>query len=137
SFSQPLCTAVQVVLVQMLAHAGICFDAVVGHSSGEIAAAHAAGFLSATDAVRIAYYRGLYGKLACGPAGVAGAMLAAGTSVEDATELCELPTMARHGRIVVAAINSSASVTLSGDQKAIERAKFVFEDEKKFVRALK
>jgi acyl transferase domain-containing protein/SAM-dependent methyltransferase len=137
SFSQPLCTAVQVVLVQMLAYAGISFDAVVGHSSGEIAAAHAAGFLSATDAVRIAYYRGLYGKLACGPAGVAGAMLAAGTSVEDATELCELPTMARHGRIVVAAINSSASVTLSGDQKAIERAKFVFEDEKKFVRALK
>jgi len=137
SFSQPLCTAVQVVLVQMLAHAGVSFDAVVGHSSGEIAAAYAAGFLTAADAVRIAYYRGLYGKLACGPAGVSGAMLAAGTSVEDATELCELPTMARHGKIVVAAINSSASVTLSGDQKAIERAKFVFEDEKKFVRALK
>lgn len=137
SFSQPLCTAVQVVLVQMLAHAGVSLDAVVGHSSGEIAAAYAAGFLSAADAVRIAYYRGLFGKLACGPAGVAGSMLAAGTSVEDATELCELPTMARYGRIVVAAINSSASVTLSGDQKAIERAKFVFEDEKKFVRTLK
>lgn len=137
SFSQPLCTAVQVVLVQMLAHAGVSLDAVVGHSSGEIAAAYAAGFLSAADAVRIAYYRGLFGKLACGPAGVAGSMLAAGTSVEDATELCELPTMARYGRIVVAATNSSASVTLSGDQKAIERAKFVFEDEEKFVRALK
>ncbi|KAI1809437.1 putative polyketide synthase [Poronia punctata] len=137
SFSQPLCTAVQVVLVQMLAHSGVSFDAVVGHSSGEIAAAYAAGFLTSGDAVRIAYYRGLYGKLACGPAGVGGAMLAAGTSVEDATELCELPTMARHGKIVVAAINSSSSVTLSGDQKAIERAKFVFEDEKKFVRALK
>ncbi|KAI0187777.1 putative polyketide synthase [Astrocystis sublimbata] len=58
AFSQPLCTAVQVVLVQMLAHSGITFDAVVGHSSGEIAAAYAAGFLSAGDA------------LACGVGGV-------------------------------------------------------------------
>ncbi|KAI0855451.1 putative polyketide synthase [Xylaria cubensis] len=137
AFSQPLCTAVQVVLVQMLGHAGISFDAVVGHSSGEIAAAYAAGFLSASDAVRIAYYRGFFGKFACGPEGVGGAMAAVGTSQEDATELCELPTMQRYGRIRVAATNSSASVTLSGDQTAIDRAKFVFEDEKKFVRRLK
>lgn len=137
SYSQPLCTAVQIVLVKLLAHSGVTFDAVVGHSSGEIAAAYAAGFLTAPDAIRIAYYRGLYGHSASGPGGIAGAMLAVGTSVEDATELCELPTMARHGRFVVAAINSSASVTLSGDQKAIDRAKFILEDEKKFVRALK
>ncbi|KAI0839672.1 putative polyketide synthase [Hypoxylon sp. FL0890] len=137
TFSQPLCTAVQVVLVDMLARVGVSFDVVVGHSSGEIAAAYAAGFLSATDAVRIAYYRGLYGKLAGGPGMGAGSMLAVGTSMEDATELCELPTMARYGRFNVAASNSPASVTLSGDKKAIERAKFVFEDEKKFVRALK
>ncbi|KAI0197529.1 putative polyketide synthase [Astrocystis sublimbata] len=137
AFSQPLCTAVQVVLVQMLAHSGITFDAVVGHSSGEIAAAYAAGFLSAGDAVRVAYYRGLFGKLACGVGGVPGAMLAVGTSEEDAIELCELSTMERYGRMSVAASNSSASVTLSGDKTAIDRAKFVFEDEKNFVRALK
>ncbi|KAI1102905.1 putative polyketide synthase [Jackrogersella minutella] len=137
TFSQPLCTAVQVVLVDMLARVGVSFDVVVGHSSGEIAAAYAAGFLTASDAVRIAYYRGLYGKLAGGDNIGEGSMLAVGTSMEDANELCELPTMARHGRFNVAASNSPASVTLSGDKTAIDRAKFIFEDEKKFVRALK
>ncbi|KAI1446155.1 putative polyketide synthase [Annulohypoxylon stygium] len=137
TFSQPLCTAVQVVLVDMLARLGVSFDVVVGHSSGEIAAAYAAGFLTASDAVRIAYYRGLYGKLAGGADVGPGSMLAVGTSMEDAAELASLPTMARHGRFTVAASNSPASVTLSGDKTAIDRAKFIFEDEKKFVRALK
>jgi len=49
--SQPLCTALQVALVDVLDAAGIKFFAVVGHSSGEIGAAYAAGYLSATDAV--------------------------------------------------------------------------------------
>lgn len=39
AFSQPLCTAVQVALVDLLRTAGINFTTVVGHSSGEIAAA--------------------------------------------------------------------------------------------------
>lgn len=137
TFSQPLCAAVQIILVELLKEAGITFDVVVGHSSGEIGAAYAAGFLNAQDAVRIAYYRGLFGKLASGPNGASGTMLAVGTSMEDAKELAELATMQRYGRFNVAASNSSASVTLSGDDKAIERAKFVFEDESKFVRALK
>jgi hybrid polyketide synthase/nonribosomal peptide synthetase ACE1 len=34
-FSQPLCTAVQILLVDMLQATGISFDAVVGHSSGK------------------------------------------------------------------------------------------------------
>lgn len=137
TFSQPLCAAVQIILIELLKEAGITFDVVVGHSSGEIGAAYAAGFLNARDAIRIAYYRGLFGKLAGGPDGTSGTMLAVGTSMEDATELCELATMKRYGRFNVAASNSSASVTMSGDEKAIERAKFIFEDESKFVRALK
>ncbi|KAI1371141.1 putative polyketide synthase [Hypoxylon crocopeplum] len=137
TFSQPLCTAVQIILVDMLARVGISFDVVVGHSSGEIAAAYASGFLTAVDAVRIAYYRGLFGKLAGGPSLGRGSMLAVGTSMEDAAELAGLSTMARHGHFTVAASNSPASVTLSGDASAIDRAKFIFEDEKKFVRALK
>ncbi|KAJ2972006.1 hypothetical protein NQ176_g7405 [Zarea fungicola] len=58
AISQPLCTAVQILLVNLLHDAGVSFKAVVGHSSGEIGAAYAAGLLSATDAMRIAYYRG-------------------------------------------------------------------------------
>ncbi|KAK0716109.1 hypothetical protein B0H67DRAFT_684173 [Lasiosphaeris hirsuta] len=130
-FSQPLCTAVQIILVDALRAVGVNFDAVVGHSSGEIGAAYASGYLSAWDAIRVAYYRGRLAHLA--PTN--GAMLAAGTSLEDATDLCSLPVF--RGRISVAASNSSASVTLSGDGKAIERALLVLEDEGKFVRMLK
>lgn len=39
AFSQPLCTAIQVALVDLLRTAGINFTSVVGHSSGEITAA--------------------------------------------------------------------------------------------------
>src|SRR4029077_4292414 len=53
ALSQPLCTAIQIILADLLRSAGIEFTAVVGHSSGEIAAAYAAGFISAHDAIRI------------------------------------------------------------------------------------
>ncbi|KAI2816124.1 hypothetical protein CBS133816_10708 [Aspergillus niger] len=134
ALSQPLCTAVQVVLVDLLRSAGITFDAVVGHSSGEIGAAYAAGFISAADAIRIAYYRGVHAKLAQGQKGQKGAMLAVGTSWEDAQELIDLPAFA--GKIRIAAHNSAASLTLSGDADAIAHAKRVFDEEKKFARLL-
>lgn len=135
AISQPLCTAIQVVLVDLLRGAGLQFAAVVGHSSGEIAAAYAAGYLSAIDAIRIAYYRGYHLHSAQGPKGEKGAMMAVGASFEDAQEFCDLPAF--KGRVSIAASNSSASVTLAGDSDAIERAKDIFEDEKKFVRLLK
>jgi acyl transferase domain-containing protein len=133
--SQPLCTAVQIVLANLLRSAGVQFKAVVGHSSGEIAAAYAAGFISAFDAIRIAYYRGLVTKRASGQGGVKGAMIAVGTSFEDAKEFCELEDF--EGRLSVAASNSPTSVTISGDVDAIEEAKNLFEEEKKFARILK
>lgn len=133
--SQPLCTAVQVVLVNILAAAGISFSAVVGHSSGEIGAAYAAGYISAHDAIRIAYYRGFYAKLAKGRKGEKGGMLAAGTSMEDANELCQLENF--EGKLQVAASNSSSSVTLSGDVDAVEEAMEILKDEGKFARQLK
>ncbi|KAJ5084947.1 hypothetical protein NUU61_009526 [Penicillium alfredii] len=134
AFSQPLCTAIQILLVELLRAANIHFTAVVGHSSGEIAAAYAAGYLSAKDAIRIAYYRGWSLQYA-NDQGVKGAMMAVGTSFDDAKELCQMGSL--ENRICVAASNSSASVTLSGDADAIEEAKEIFEDEKKFARLLK
>ncbi|OOQ83961.1 polyketide synthase/peptide synthetase [Penicillium brasilianum] len=134
-FSQTLSTAVQVILVELLRAAGVEFTAVVGHSSGEIAAAYVAGCISARDAIRIAYYRGWSLQNARDCNGVKGAMMAVGTSLQDAQELCDMPSL--EGRICVAASNSSASVTLSGDADAINEAKDIFEDEKKFVRLLK
>jgi hybrid polyketide synthase/nonribosomal peptide synthetase ACE1 len=135
SVSQPLCTAVQIILVRLLRLVGIQFAAVVGHSSGEIAAAFAAGYLSARDAIVIAYYRGLHSHLAVGPNGSQGAMLAVGTTLEDAEELCNDEEF--KGRIKVAACNSPSSLTLSGDEDAITEIAEVFEDENKFVRILK
>ncbi|KAJ3522977.1 hypothetical protein NM208_g12635 [Fusarium decemcellulare] len=139
--SQPLCTAVQVMLVDLLKATGVTFKGVVGHSSGEIAAAYAAGFISSADAIKIAYYRGFFAKLASGAssttkASAKGSMMAVGTSYQDAIEFCELDDF--KGRISVAAHNAPSSVTLSGDADAIEEARFIFaEEEKKFARVLK
>ena len=136
ALSQPLCTAVQIILVDLLRAAGINFAAVVGHSSGEIAAAYAAGFISAHDAIRIAYYRGFFARLAGNEStGQKGAMLAVGTSWEDAQRLVHLEAF--KGRLAVAAHNSSASVTLSGDADVAVNAKKVLDEEKKFARLLK
>ena len=52
--SQPCCTAVQVALVDLLSSWGIQPDVVCGHSSGEIAAAYAAGVLTANEALQVA-----------------------------------------------------------------------------------
>lgn len=133
--SQPICTAVQILLVCLLRLAGVQFAAVVGHSSGELAAAYAAGFVSAGDAVRIAYYRGFYAKLAGGRNQEKGAMLAVGASLEEATDLCRLDGI-KH-RVTVAACNSPSSVTLSGDIDAINRAKEVLDNDRKFSRMLR
>ncbi|OQE25033.1 hypothetical protein PENFLA_c009G01366 [Penicillium flavigenum] len=134
AISQPLCTAVQILLVDLLRAAGIKLDAVVGHSSGEIGAAYAGGLLSAAAAIRIAYLRGFYAKLAGSSSGVKGAMMAVGTSVEDASEFCELEDF--QGRIQVAAVNSPSSITLSGDEDAVAEAIEIFKDEGKFARQL-
>ncbi|KAF2431623.1 putative hybrid NRPS/PKS enzyme [Tothia fuscella] len=134
TIAQPLCTAVQIVLVDLLRSANIKLTAVVGHSSGEIGAAYAAGYLNNREAIYVAYYRGLHSRLA-GIGSKQGAMMAVGTSPEDAKELCEFEEF--HGRIVVAAVNSGASITLSGDADAIEEAEAVLKDEKKFARLLK
>jgi hybrid polyketide synthase/nonribosomal peptide synthetase ACE1 len=128
--SQPLCLAVQVMAVELLRQAGIRFSAVVGHSSGEIACAYVSGLLSAKDAIRVAFYRGKYTPLAKG-----GSMIAAGTDMQDAIDLCSLPKL--QGRAQFAASNSSASVTISGDADAIDLVEMVMQDESKFARKLK
>jgi len=137
ALSQPLCTAVQIILVDILREAGISFTAVVGHSSGEIGAAYAAGFVSAQDAIRIAYFRGVHAKLASSPNSHAprGAMMAIGASSEDAEAFCREDRFA--GRMQVAAVNSSSSVTLSGDEDAIDEAEKALKAEGTFARKLK
>lgn len=132
--SQPLCAAVQLMLVELLRRAGVTFDSVIGHSSGEIVAAYAAGFLTAEDAIRVAYCRGICAKLARGENGQSGAMMAVGMSYDEAAELCRghFP-----GRIDVAASNAPSSTTLSGDKDAIDEAKALLDEQGTFARVLK
>ncbi|KAK4222296.1 acyl transferase/acyl hydrolase/lysophospholipase [Podospora fimiseda] len=134
-FSQPLSTAVQIALVDLLTCAGIKLHAVIGHSSGEIAAAYAAGYISAESAIRIAYFRGHVLSTPDSNKLPEGRMLAVGTTHEDAKELIELPFFG--GRLSIAAYNSPESVTLAGDVDDIYDAKEILEDEKKFARNLK
>ncbi|KAI6343293.1 putative PKS/NRPS-like protein biosynthetic cluster [Pyricularia oryzae] len=131
AYSQPLCAAVQIVLVRLLAAAGVAFDAIVGHSSGEIGCAFAAGYVSAAQAIRIAYLRGFTSV----HAGQDGAMLAAGMSLDDAKDLVELEDFA--GKVCIAACNSPDSVTLSGDLDALEAVVEILQDEGKFARLLR
>ncbi|KUM58253.1 hypothetical protein ACN42_g8908 [Penicillium freii] len=131
AIAQPLSTVVQVILVDLLSEVGIQFSSVVGHSSGEIAASYAAGFLHGTDAVVIAYLRGL---VTSSSTSQRGGMLAVGTSYEDAAELCGLPELVE--RIGIAAVNSSSSLTVSGDLDAVEQVKDIYDDEQKFTRLL-
>ncbi|KAI1824106.1 hybrid PKS-NRPS PsoA [Xylaria intraflava] len=132
--SQPLCTAVQLALVDLLRSSGIVFSAVLGHSSGEIAAVYAAGYLNAYDAIRIAYYRGFHSHLA-GNSGKKGMMIAVGMSYGEALKFCQKAEF--RGRIVLAASNSRSSVTLSGDEDAINEAKEFFDKNQTFSRLLK
>lgn len=120
-FSQPLCTAIQIGLVDLLRACGIKFSTVVGHSSGEIGAAYAAGLLTRRDAMGISYYRGHVAHLARGAAREPGGMMAAVMSFDAASELCSEPQF--KGRITVAASNSPSSVTLSGDKDALAKVK--------------
>ncbi|KAG4444512.1 hypothetical protein IFR05_000103 [Cadophora sp. M221] len=113
--SQPLCTIVQIALVNLLRSWNIVPKASVGHSSGEIAAAYAAGSLSLRGAVATAYYRGL----AVGTnkrEGVRGAMAAIRSTHSEALELI---AQLQKGAAYIACHNSPNSFTISGDESAI------------------
>jgi len=132
--AQPLCTALQIGLVDLLRNLGVEFHTVVGHSSGEIGAAYAAGRVSARDAILISYYRGMYAHLAGGAEGRKGGMLAVGLSKEDALELCAREEY--NGAICVAASNAPSSVALSGDLDVLHKVRDYLTEQKKFARML-
>ena len=110
--SQPLCTAVQVAMVDLLASVGVEPAAVVGHSSGELAAAYAAGALTAKEAIIGAYQRGQAAKLQ----NRKGAMAAVGLGWDEVEPFLNRP------RVVIACENSPKSVTLSGDAEEVQAA---------------
>jgi acyl transferase domain-containing protein/NADPH:quinone reductase-like Zn-dependent oxidoreductase/SAM-dependent methyltransferase len=107
--SQPLCTAMQVALVDTLASIGVQPEAVVGHSSGEVAGAYVAGVITATEAITIAFYRGLVTKRQTKP----GSMAAIGMGANSLEQYLQ-------SGVVIACENSPSSVTIAGDTEAVE-----------------
>lgn len=113
--SQPVTTALQIALVDLVHSFGIVPQYVVGHSSGEIAAAYAASVISSTQAWALAYFRGLHAvKLEREHPHIKGGMMAVGMSAEDAKEY-----ISTSQSVEVACINSPSLVTLSGDRAGI------------------
>lgn len=117
--SQPLCTALQIALVDLLASWGVSPSRVAGHSSGEIGAAYAVGALSLEAAMKTAYYRGMLApkirKL-----GYKGGMLAVGLGEAEALAEIEALNLSKEaGKCVVACVNSPRSTTISGDVAAL------------------
>jgi acyl transferase domain-containing protein len=109
-YAQPLCTVIQVALVNILKTWGVQPAAVIGHSSGEIAAAYAAGAITAAEAITIAYYRGRGTTDVHRPGGMA----AVGLGRDDVAPFLQ-------EGVVIACDNSPQSVTLSGDEDVLGR----------------
>lgn len=114
--SQPIMTALQVALVDLVRTCGIEPQYVVGHSSGEIAAAYASSAISCYQAWALAYFRGYHAvRISRKHLHVKGGMIAVGMSAEEAEEY--FPQVS--DSVQVACINSPTSVTLSGDRDGI------------------
>ncbi|KAK8028300.1 polyketide synthase [Apiospora marii] len=133
--SQPACTAVQLALVTLLRSWGVEPAVVTGHSSGEIAAAFAAGLLSFKTACAVAYFRGQAAALLSSRYVGKGAMLALGVDLEEATDLINEHSGGAYSTI--AAINSPQSVTISGDLPAIQSIQKAAGEQGLFSRRLK
>ncbi|RAK85777.1 hypothetical protein BO79DRAFT_231135 [Aspergillus costaricaensis CBS 115574] len=136
--SQTLCTALQVALVDLLEQFGIVPKKVVGHSSGEIAAAYSTRAISRRDAWRIAFYRGLWSSNLEKHSYVRGRMLAVALSEKEVLAYFDKVTK-NHVllRLTVACINGPNSTTISGEESQIEDLKSLLDNDQIFCRRLK
>ena len=105
---------------------------VVGHSSGEIAAAYAAGYLTREDAIKVAYYRGQAAKHCKATDSTPVGMLAAGLGPTHIMEYIE----PFRNKVYIACFNSPSSVTLSGRVSVLEEVKSELQKDSHFARFL-
>ncbi|KAM3427390.1 hypothetical protein MY4824_009476 [Beauveria thailandica] len=129
AFSQTVCTGLQIALLALLRQWNVMPAVTVGHSSGEIAAAYAAGHLKACEAIVVAYFRGQVVSMNTKP----GLMMAVGLGVSEAASYLD----GVEHEVKIAAVNSPSSVTLSGEPDAIQSLNKTLSEEGVFARVLK
>ncbi|KAJ8028797.1 Highly reducing polyketide synthase sor1 [Holothuria leucospilota] len=113
--AQPAICAVQIALAELYAMWGVIPDAVVGHSVGEVAAAHVAGLLPLESAIRLIYIRGRQLRKTSGM----GSMVAVLHPVDDIRTKLESSEFV--SVIDIACINSPKQVVLSGDKESLNQ----------------
>ncbi|MEU3252593.1 SDR family NAD(P)-dependent oxidoreductase [Streptomyces sp. NPDC006997] len=126
---QPALVAVQIALATLWRSWGVEPAAVLGHSVGEIAAAHVAGALSLEDALVVALHRGTALHTAAGK----GRMAVVGLSLDEARRLLD---ERKPGPVWVAAANSPGATVLSGESAALTALAATLEAEGVYCRLL-
>ena len=136
-FSQPLCTILQIALVELLRHWNVTPTTVIGHSSGEIAAAYTFGALSVENAWKIAYHRGrVASNLRMVAPHLDGGMMAVGLSEANIKPYIARLSLSNADTLCVACINSPSSITISGDKHVLQDLEAFLKADKVFARSL-
>ncbi|UED87322.1 non-ribosomal peptide synthetase/type I polyketide synthase [Streptomyces profundus] len=126
--AQPANFALQIALAALWRSRGVTPDAVVGHSTGEIAAFYEAGVYTLADAVTVALHRSRLQHRLVGTGG----MLAVGLTEAEAARRVR----SHAGRIDLAAVNSPGAITLAGDEAALDELAQQLAGEQIFARRL-